>query len=95
MSLTKAILTDNLCEKIGISKDEAKDLVDCFYAEIAAALADGASVKLAGFGTFGVRDKKARPGLNPRTREQVQVSARRVVTFKAGGKLKEQVSGVG
>lgn len=88
MALTKAELADILCSKSSLSRQDAKDLVDNFFNEIATALAQGEEIKLSGFGNFTVRDKKARPGRNPRTGEEVTISGRRVVTFKQGKKLK-------
>lgn len=91
MTLTKAELADLLFEKVGLNKREAKDLVDTFFEEIRTALEKGDSVKLSGFGNFQVRDKKQRPGRNPKTGEEIPISARRVVTFHASQKLKSLV----
>ena len=92
MSLTKAELVDVLCDKAALSRQDAKDLVDNFFAEISAALVSGEEVKLSGFGNFSIRDKKPRPGRNPRTGAEVTISGRRVVTFKQGQRLKEIVA---
>jgi len=70
---------------------EAKELVDMLFDEIKNLLSEGHEVKLSGFGNFQLRDKSPRPGRNPRTGEDVEISARRVVTFKSGQKLKESV----
>jgi integration host factor subunit alpha len=91
MTLTKAELSDLLFEKVGLNKREAKDLVETFFEEIRAALERGESVKLSGFGNFQVRDKPQRPGRNPKTGEEIPISARRVVTFHASQKLKSLV----
>lgn len=88
MTLTKADISESLSNKLSISVTLAKELVEAFYEEICISLQNGDLVKLAGFGNFSVRDKAERPGLNPLTKEKVTVSARRVVTFKAGQKLK-------
>ncbi len=88
MSLTKAELADSLCAAVGLSKAEAKTLVDNFFDEIILALAEGNHVKISGFGNFELKDKRARPGRNPRTGKEVTISERRVVTFKQGQKLK-------
>lgn len=88
MSLTKAELANSLCDTLGLSKSEAKDLVDNFFEQICLALEQGETVKLSGFGNFELKDKNARPGRNPKTGEEVTISPRRVVTFKQGQKLK-------
>jgi integration host factor subunit alpha len=91
MTLTKAELSDLLFEKVGLNKREAKDLVDTFFEEIRLALEKGDSVKLSGFGNFQLREKPQRPGRNPKTGEEIPISARRVVTFHASQKLKSLV----
>lgn len=91
-AVTKAEIAEHLSEKLGImNKREAKDFVDVFFEKVRAALEDGEQVKLSGFGNFDLRDKKPRPGRNPKTGEEVTVTARRVTTFKAGQKLKAKV----
>lgn len=90
-TLTKAELADLLFEQVGLNKREAKELVDAFFEEIRSALANGDSVKLSGFGNFQLRTKSQRPGRNPKTGEEIPISARRVVTFHASQKLKAQV----
>ena len=91
-TLTKAELADALFEKLGLNKREAKDMVEGFFDEIRAALERGDSVKLSGFGNFQVRSKPQRPGRNPKTGEEIAITARRVVTFHASQKLKAAVS---
>src|SRR5512147_1552499 len=91
MTLTKAELADLLFEKVGLNKREAKDMVEAFFEEIRGALERGDSVKLSGFGNFQLRDKPQRPGRNPKTGEEIPISARRVVTFHASQKLKAMV----
>jgi integration host factor subunit alpha len=91
MTLTKAELADLLFEKVGLNKREAKDLVESFFEEIRKALERGDSVKLSGFGNFQLRDKAQRPGRNPKTGEEIPITARRVVTFHASQKLKSIV----
>ena len=91
MTLTKAKLADLLFEKVGLNKREAKNMVDSFYEEVRAALQSGDGVKLSGFGNFQLREKSQRPGRNPKTGEEVQITARRVVTFHASQKLKAMV----
>lgn len=88
MTLTKADLADLLFDKVGLNKREAKDMVEAFFEEIRASLEEGDTVKLSGFGNFQLRDKPQRPGRNPKTGEEIPISARRVVTFHASQKLK-------
>ena len=91
MALTKADMAERLFEEFGLNKREAKDLVEMFFEEIRTALQTGRQVKLSGFGNFNLRDKKQRPGRNPKTGEEIPISARRVVTFHPGQKLKARV----
>ena len=91
MTLTKANIVEDLNDKIGLNKREAKELVDSLFDNIKKLLEEGHEVKLSGFGNFQLRNKTSRPGRNPRTGEDVEISARRVVTFKSGQKLKEAV----
>ncbi len=87
-TLTKAELAELLFEQVGLNKREAKDMVETFFDEIRDALERGESVKLSGFGNFQLRDKPQRPGRNPKTGEEIPITARRVVTFHASQKLK-------
>ncbi|HZP12236.1 MAG TPA: integration host factor subunit alpha [Nevskiaceae bacterium] len=91
MALTKAELAEALFEQLGLNKREAKDFVDLFFEEIRASLESGEQVKLSGFGNFELRDKNQRPGRNPKTGEEIPISARRVVTFRPGQKLRLRV----
>jgi integration host factor subunit alpha len=91
MALTKADMAERLFEDLGINKREAKDLVEIFFEEIRGALEQGQQVKLSGFGNFDLRDKNQRPGRNPKTGEEIPITARRVVTFRPGQKLKARV----
>ncbi|MFP3029313.1 MAG: integration host factor subunit alpha [Arsenophonus sp.] len=88
MALIKAEMSESLFEKLGISKRDAKDLVELFFEEICRSLENGEQVKLSGFGNFDLRDKSQRPGRNPKTGEDIPITARRVVTFRPGQKLK-------
>ena len=90
-ALTKAEMADNLSEKTGINRREAKQLVELFFAEVSNALISGEVVKLSGFGNFELRNKRQRPGRNPKTGEEIPISARRVVTFRAGQKFRRRV----
>lgn len=91
MTLTKAELADLLFEKVGFNKREAKDMVESFFEEVRHALENGNGVKLSGFGNFQLREKPQRPGRNPKTGEEIPITARRVVTFHASQKLKAMV----
>lgn len=90
-ALTKAQLADLLFEQIGLNKRESKDMIDAFFDLIATSLVEGSDVKVTGFGNFQIRTKAPRPGRNPRTGEAIPIAARRVVTFHASQKLKEQI----
>ena len=90
-ALTKAQLAELLFEQIGLNKRESKDMVDAFFDLVTNSLVDGTDVKISGFGNFQIRVKAPRPGRNPRTGEAVAIEARRVVTFHASHKLKEQI----
>ncbi len=91
MALTKAELAERLFQDLGLNKREAKDFVEIFFEEIRAALEAGGQVKLSGFGNFNLRTKRQRPGRNPKTGEEIPITARRVVTFHPGQKLKARV----
>ena len=90
-TLTKAQLAEKLFDNIGLNKREAKDMVDAFFDQIVQELVQGRDVKISGFGNFQLRSKSPRPGRNPRTGEAIPIKARRVVTFHASSKLKEQI----
>ncbi len=90
-ALTKADMAEMLYQELGLNKREAKELVEMFFEEIRASLESGNQVKLSGFGNFDLRDKNQRPGRNPKTGEEIPISARRVVTFRPGQKLKLRV----
>ena len=91
MALTKAALAERLFEELGLNKREAKEIVEVFFEEIRQALENNEQVKLSGFGNFDLRVKKERPGRNPKTGEEIPISARQVVTFRPGQKLKSRV----
>lgn len=90
-ALTKADLADMLYDELGLSKREVKEVVELFFEEIRLALESNEQVKISGFGNFDLRDKNSRPGRNPKTGEEIPITARRVVTFKPGQKLKIRV----
>src|SRR5271156_5459792 len=91
MALTKAEMAEALFNQLGLNKREARELVDLFFEEVLGALANGAQGKLSGFGNFDLRDTTQPPGRNPKTGEEIPISARRVVTFRPGQKLKARV----
>lgn len=91
--MTKAELAEALHEQVGLNKREAKELVDLFFDTLSDTLASGESVRLSGFGNFELRDKPQRPGRNPKTGEEIPITARRVVTFRPGQKLRLRVDG--
>jgi len=91
MALTKADMAEYLFGQLGLNKREARDIVERFFEHIRAALEKGEQVKLSGFGNFELREKRQRPGRNPKTGEEIPISARRVVTFRPGQKLKLRV----
>lgn len=91
MALTKAEVAEHLTEKLGLNKRDAKEMVELFFEEIRETLENSEQVKLSGFGNFDLREKAERPGRNPKTGEDIPISARKVVTFRPGQKLKSRV----
>ena len=91
-TITKADIVDYLNSQLGLNKSESKKVIEDFFDEIKTSLANNEEVKLSGFGNFELIDKKSRPGRNPKTGEEVTISARRVVTFRAGNKLRKKLS---
>ena len=92
MTLTKADIVESIIAQIGVPRPEARQIVDELFEEVRVCLSAGEIVKLSGFGNFELRNKKQRPGRNPKTGEEIPITARRVVSFKAGQKLKARVS---
>jgi integration host factor subunit alpha len=90
-ALTKAEMAERLFDDLGLNKREAKELVEQFFEEIRLSLEHNEQVKLSGYCNFDLRDKKQRPGRNPKTGEEIPIQARRVVTFRPGQKLKARV----
>ena len=84
-------MADQLFDELGLNKREAKEIVELFFDEILDSLEANVQVKLSGFGNFDLREKGERPGRNPKTGEDIPISARRVVTFRPGQKLKSRV----
>ena len=93
-TITKLDLVNHLNEKLGLNKVESKELVEAFFDEIKKSLINNEEVKLSGFGNFKILNKRERPGRNPKTGEPAMISARKVVTFKAGQKLRKKMSNI-
>lgn len=91
-TLTKADIVESLIYQVRIPRPDARKMVDDLFEEIRSCLANEEEVKISGFGNFKLRDKNERPGRNPKTGEEIPISARRVVSFKAGQKLKARVA---
>jgi integration host factor subunit alpha len=92
MSLTKADIVERVYKEAGFSKKEASDLVDLVFKIMKDTLAKGEKVKISGFGNFSIRDKQTRTGRNPQTGSSMEISARRVLTFKPSQVLKEDIT---
>ena len=92
VALTKADLVDTIHEKIGFSKKEAADMVELIFDTIKGALTEGDKIKISGFGNFVVREKRSRTGRNPQTGQAIEISARRVLTFKPSQVLRAEVN---
>lgn len=91
-TMTKADIIEAIYQKVGYSKKDAADLVELIFNTIKDTLARGEKIKISGFGNFVVRDKKARTGRNPQTGDAIQISARRVLTFKPSQVLRTEVN---
>jgi integration host factor subunit alpha len=89
--MTKADIVNLVFEKVGLPKNEAQEMVETVFDTIKQTLIAGESIKISGFGTFNVRKKNSRIGRNPKTKEEVEITSRRVVTFKASDQLKELI----
>lgn len=92
-TLTRADLTEAVYKEIGFSYSESSELVDQVFEEVVKCLEEGNDVKLSSFGSFKVRQKKARVGRNPKTKVSAKISARTVVTFHASNMLKKRING--
>ena len=93
-TIKKSDLIENLHITLGLNKRESKELVEAFFDEIKMSLINNEEVKLSGFGNFKILNKRERPGRNPKTGEPAIISARKVVTFKAGQKLRKKMSNI-
>ena len=89
---TRSTLSEAVFKNVGLSRNESANLVDTVFSEILMSLIKGDDVKISSFGTFIVRDKKERIGRNPKTGEEVPITARSVVTFRASNVLKSKVN---
>jgi len=92
MAMTKADIVEALYEKVGFSKKEAADLVELVFDQIKGTLSQGQKIKISGFGNFVVREKRSRVGRNPQTGESIEISARRVLTFRPSQVLRAEVN---
>ena len=86
--MTKADLVERIFEKIGLSKKEALEIIEILFDTMKQTFVEGESMKISGFGTFNVRQKMARRGRNPKTGDDLEISPRKVITFKASNQLK-------
>ena len=91
--MTKADLIESIYEKVGLSKKESSQIVELIFELMRNSLEDGEKVKISGFGNFNIRDKKVRRGRNPQTGDEIEISARSVLTFKASPVLKKALNG--
>ncbi len=89
--MTKADLVDIIFGKVGLSKIESQNIIEMIFETIRQTLVEGESVKVSGFGTFNVKKKNARRGRNPKTGDELQITPRRVVTFRASNHFKELI----
>ncbi|WP_234421337.1 integration host factor subunit alpha [Erythrobacter sp. EC-HK427] len=94
-TLTRADLADLINRKMGFSRAESLEMVEAIMAKMCDAMADGENVKISGFGSFVLRDKRERIGRNPKTGVEVPITPRRVMTFRASQKLKERIASAG
>jgi integration host factor subunit alpha len=91
-TLTRADLAETINRKMGFSRAESLSLVEAILAKMCDALSDGENVKISGFGSFILRDKRERIGRNPKTGVEVPITSRRVLTFRASQKLKSRIA---
>ena len=89
--MTKADLVDRIFEKIGLSKKEALEIIEILFDTMKQTFVEGESMKISGFGTFNVRQKMARRGRNPKTGDDLEITPRKVITFKASNQLKSGI----
>jgi len=92
MTLTKADIADTICNQVGYTKRESLKIVDQLFEYIKTSLEGGEDVLISGFGKFSVKDKRSRKGRNPQTGDPILLSARKIVTFKYSGKLRDTIN---
>jgi integration host factor subunit alpha len=92
VAMTKADIVEALYEKVGFSKKEAADLVELVFDSLKTTLSKGQKIKISGFGNFVVREKRPRVGRNPQTGQSIEISARRVLTFRPSQVLRAEVN---
>ncbi len=95
MSYTKASIIDEICQKIGLPKKDSTDIVELLFDTMKQTLERGENLKISGFGSFTVRQKKSRLGRNPQTGQAMEITARKVVTFKPSQVLRDALNGEG
>lgn len=91
VEMTKADIVDTIFEKVGLSKKEAQDIVEYLFETMKQTFVEGESIKISGFGTFNVRKKLARRGRNPKTGQDLEITPRRVITFRVSNQLKKEL----
>jgi len=93
MTLTKADIAEVIHNRVGRTKKQSAELVDCLFEIIKGTLGDGQDVLISGFGKFSVRERKERKGRNPLTGKPLMLPAKKAVTFKCSGKLRDKING--
>lgn len=91
-TLTRADLAEAIVEKVGLPRNESQELVELVLGEISGCLAEGKTVKLSSFGSFGIRQKGQRVGRNPKTGQEVPITPRRVLVFRASNIMKNRIN---
>ena len=93
--MTKSEIVEEICQRVGVTKKRAAEVVTLILDLMKDALEKGEKVKISGFGNFEIRRKEPRKGRNPQTGEEITISERQVLTFKASQVLKERLNGQG
>jgi integration host factor subunit alpha len=92
--MTKAEIINTLFEKVGLPKKEAQDVIEIILNTMKETFVEGESLKISGFGTFNIRKKSSRKGRNPKTGTEIEITPRKVVTFRPSNQLKEVIEGL-